>query len=310
MRADEDKPLTAKEYFEDVEEPWVDRVARLTEQAEDAFDRFLSQRQSVYIGRLNKAGTPPTRVLVDVFRSAERVKAIDPLKRVSEDLPTQFVNWVYENILNDDEQAVEEWADLLEDWGTTVATVAGTLAAEQLLDDLLNLPDSDNLEFDFDSQDTTLMRYLSERAFDQANLIKGTTDEGVIMTLWDVVADGKYTIDKAQDALQESYDFSETRARTIARTEILTAARTGQNAADAQSGLVIGKEWRSANQERTREAHKRANGQIVPFDQPFIVNRQELMFPGDASMGATADNVIQCRCWYKRILVGEEDKLP
>jgi uncharacterized protein with gpF-like domain len=48
--------------------------------------------------------------------------------------------------------------------------------------------------------------------------------------------------------------------------------------------------------EKVRPAHVEANGQIVPFKQPFDVDGQSLMYPGDMSLGASIDNVINCRC--------------
>jgi hypothetical protein len=98
--------------------------------------------------------------------------------------------------------------------------------------------------------------------------------------------------------------FDKWRAETIARTELLSAGSTGQFASDLQLydlGIVIGKEWRSAHQDRTRQWHKDANGQRVGFMDFFIVNGEKLMFPRDSENGASADNVISCRCWYKTL---------
>jgi hypothetical protein len=32
------------------------------------------------------------------------------------------------------------------------------------------------------------------------------------------------------------------------------------------------------------------------MDEPFVVDGEQLMFPGDTSMGATARNIVNCRC--------------
>jgi len=56
------------------------------------------------------------------------------------------------------------------------------------------------------------------------------------------------------------------------------------------------KEWNTVGDERVRSAHRRANGQRVGLDEPYIVNGQQLMYPGDNSRGATVDNTIHCRC--------------
>ena len=54
------------------------------------------------------------------------------------------------------------------------------------------------------------------------------------------------------------------------------------------------KEWVSVDDNRTREAHHHADGQVVPLDEPFIVDGEELMYPGD--INGSASNVINCRC--------------
>lgn len=56
------------------------------------------------------------------------------------------------------------------------------------------------------------------------------------------------------------------------------------------------KKWQAILDRATREAHALADEQIVPFDEPFIVMGQRLMYPGDMSLGATLDNIINCRC--------------
>jgi len=168
-------------------------------------------------------------------------------------------------------------------------------------------------ELVFDDTADDFLRSLSDRSRRSAELIQGVTDEHVIMALWDVAFEGQYSVTKAANALREDFAFSKGRARTIARTEMVGAARTGQWHSDKQSGMVIGKIWRSAQQDRTRDGHREADGQVKTLDEPFYVANGEgqfepLMYPGDSST-ASADNVINCRCWYKRILEGEEHLL-
>lgn len=56
------------------------------------------------------------------------------------------------------------------------------------------------------------------------------------------------------------------------------------------------KVWNTVGDRKVRDIHKAVNGLQVNLNEPFIVNNQLLMFPGDSSMGATADNVNNCRC--------------
>jgi len=62
------------------------------------------------------------------------------------------------------------------------------------------------------------------------------------------------------------------------------------------AGEVLEKEWMTVLDGREREAHHNADGQTVQAFQPFIVGGEQLMRPGDTSLGASLKNVINCRC--------------
>jgi uncharacterized protein with gpF-like domain len=56
------------------------------------------------------------------------------------------------------------------------------------------------------------------------------------------------------------------------------------------------KTWVAVLDARTRPAHAEADGQTVPLKEPYIVMGQKLMRPGDTTLGATMDNIANCRC--------------
>jgi hypothetical protein len=58
----------------------------------------------------------------------------------------------------------------------------------------------------------------------------------------------------------------------------------------------VTKEWVTQGDERVRAAHVGADSQERSLNQPFEVGGQLLRWPGDTSLGATVDNVINCRC--------------
>lgn len=107
----------------------------------------------------------------------------------------------------------------------------------------------------------------------------------------------------AQEQLEGS---AQNRSETIGWTEV--AAATGL--AVLAAGLFFGgetdtdmvKRWISmldADVRRpptSRFNHWSPHGQTVPIDKPFIISGEELMFPGDVSMGASLGNVLGCRC--------------
>lgn len=84
------------------------------------------------------------------------------------------------------------------------------------------------------------------------------------------------------------------RADTIARTETHGAANYGSNEAAKLTGLPLRREWLAAEDERTRETHAAADGQIVGQDEAFDVGGSALMYPGDPS--GPPEETVNCRC--------------
>ena len=94
----------------------------------------------------------------------------------------------------------------------------------------------------------------------------------------------------------EYAEFAGQRATRIARTEVIAASNLGADAAATATGLPLKKTWLAAADAAVRDDHAAADGSTVKKDEPFIVGGEELMFPGDTSRGASAGNVINCRC--------------
>ena len=97
------------------------------------------------------------------------------------------------------------------------------------------------------------------------------------------------------------------RGETIARTETLKALNAGRQEAldqlienpnnDVRAEDVV-RAWDSAGDGKTRPTHVAADLQDpVPQGQPFVVGGYSLMYPGDTSLGAPAEEVINCRCY-------------
>jgi hypothetical protein len=95
------------------------------------------------------------------------------------------------------------------------------------------------------------------------------------------------------------------RGETIARTEALQSLNQSQDEAFRQAidqGVVnksaVKRVWDSTgNDGRTRDTHLEMEGQTVGLDEPFTTpGGDKLMFPGDWSLGAPPEEIINCRC--------------
>lgn len=117
------------------------------------------------------------------------------------------------------------------------------------------------------------------------------------------------TIDTIADALIELIpELSYTRAEMIARTETHGAANFGAQKAAEATGLPLSKEWNSAEDERTRESHVEASGQIVGMSEKFDVGGALLDYPGDPS--GPPEETINCRCAVSHIVRENAEPTP
>lgn len=106
--------------------------------------------------------------------------------------------------------------------------------------------------------------------------------------------------------MEQAPQVSETRARTIARTEVHGAANYGALTAAKKAGVASKKEWLSAQDLRTRSIaegdewdHLDYDGTTIGLDESFAFEsakgqRDVLQYPGDPT--GAAGNVINCRC--------------
>ena len=83
------------------------------------------------------------------------------------------------------------------------------------------------------------------------------------------------------------------RAGTIARTEIFGVVNRSHQMTLQENGIRK-KEWLTARDERVRDAHVLADGQIVETNNPFYVGGDYLMYPSDPR--GKPENIINCRC--------------
>lgn len=162
--------------------------------------------------------------------------------------------------------------------------------------------------------DGTLFDLIVRRAPIQADLILDTTEKELNEALSKSIIEAakeNETLTLAQQGRKVAQDFSSKipgKVDTIAMFETQTMAEDTkliEAEAVVDAGVVIGgvstaiamqKTWNTILDERTRDSHALADLQERRVGQPFIVQGQRLKVPGDTSLGASLDNVINCRC--------------
>lgn len=95
------------------------------------------------------------------------------------------------------------------------------------------------------------------------------------------------------------------RSEAIARTSTMQAYNAGSTEIYRQNS-VKAREWLATLDDRARDSHVEANGQVVDIDAPFAVGGYELMFPGDTSLGADLGEIVNCRCTVIPVLEDED----
>lgn len=121
-------------------------------------------------------------------------------------------------------------------------------------------------------------------------------------TIWEAIAnqlavgmDVGESIPEMAARIQAVAPVTEARATTIARTEVIAASNAGSFAqAQVLADPTMTKRWLATDDARTRETHRKADGQTVPLLAAFEVGGFPLMLPGDPT--GPPEEVVNCRC--------------
>ncbi len=90
--------------------------------------------------------------------------------------------------------------------------------------------------------------------------------------------------------------ISQSRAVTIARTEATFARNLGFEDVYANNPFVKGKRWNSLHDKDVRDSHLKVDGAVVKIGEPFKLDGGLMNRPGDSSLGAGAEEIVNCRC--------------
>lgn len=133
--------------------------------------------------------------------------------------------------------------------------------------------------------------------FEEAFLIVALTRLG--LTEEDVSDDAlRFATDVALSTYRNRetpYFLSADRAVNMAKTESNNINCHGE-LLDAKKAGYRTKTWCTIIDGRERDWHGAEDGYTLPIDEPFEIIGELLMYPTDRSLGASADNISNCRC--------------
>lgn len=102
-------------------------------------------------------------------------------------------------------------------------------------------------------------------------------------------------IDSTKKHKNDPYYYSLDRARFMAENEVNTAINHARYIEAVNTGKTM-KRWESIIDEVTRKDHIEINGKYIPIGQAFYVGDSWMLYPKDTSLGASANQIVNCRC--------------
>lgn len=147
-------------------------------------------------------------------------------------------------------------------------------------------------------QGATMIRQVNETTGRRlARAVEPQAAEVIAGEILEGVEEGE-SVDAIAKRIQEVFRVRGREARTIARTEVLTASQGAQIESFRQAG-VERKSWNTSRDAAVRDSHQ-IDGQTVAFDDVFVLadgERAEAPGVGQGGGALTAANRINCRCF-------------
>jgi SPP1 gp7 family putative phage head morphogenesis protein len=230
--------------------------------------------------------TPQERLWLKAVREFFREQRDDVLANLIEAMPGKSLNTQVkasvDDIVFDYDEEVEKFREIADVRMKENIRAAGNATAERF-----------RLGIDFDVENPRVRAYVRRFAAQLAKGINDTVRRQVRRELAEGLKEGENVRDlskRVADVYQRVLDFNSER---IARTETIRASNFGALESYQQAGAEK-KEWMAELDERVRDTHREADGQVKAVDEPFDVGGEELMFPGDPD--GSPEETINCRC--------------
>lgn len=175
---------------------------------------------------------------------------------------------------------------------------------------------TDNKTLLDDEIDALLKSYIDQHSIQQASIINSTNQKELTQYTAAAIAASMELNVPIQNRVIADAASREFNSHVVPKSELISTTET-QNLAETTksieetsifdagaamlgvlgiAGLAYNKTWVASLDKRTRHNHAIADGQQRMQNVPFDVGGERLMYPGDMSLSASLNNVINCRC--------------
>lgn len=215
-------------------------------------------------------------ILNKKYKKNFSIKSLNSTEKKVKAAAQEKINKIIDNIISQKVDSV---------LGTTESQIQSivNLAQQRALSSGISLSQA---ELNKILRDTYLERINSRSsviATTETNFIIEATRQQEVISLFE---------DLDEDELENELDEEE--------LEIISQMEDSGLDADAIIGLgaaaimAMSKRWEAVMDDKTRDAHAEADGQEVGLLEPFNVDGEELLYPGDPE--GSPENIINCRC--------------
>lgn len=105
-------------------------------------------------------------------------------------------------------------------------------------------------------------------------------------------------VDSTMRHEEDLYYYSEDRAMLLSENE----SNNTFSQKEFYDALESGKKWKKwvdVRDRKERKTHRIVGGTVKPIDEPFLVGDSIMNFARDSSFGASANEIVNCRCSIK-----------
>lgn len=136
---------------------------------------------------------------------------------------------------------------------------------------------------------------VSRRYSDAVSVIIGDeiTENGFMAGYINSIA--KDIVDSTIKNESNVYFKSTDRAKYLAENESNTVANYYQQVDAIKDGCTQ-KTWISMQDKKVRHTHEEVDGETIGIEEAFIVGNSRMLYPKDTSLGASSEEIVNCRC--------------